>query len=251
MKYKLLIVDLDDTLTSNLGMPAKEFNPSIYLQKTIKKLFKYRINISLCTGRDKKTALDVVTKLGLTTPQIIEGGSRIIDHKGKDLWARYIEKNSALTMIELLRKTESEFSIITDGVEYFNKIPDIDPKKVTGILWYDLDHQKLKQLKQKLLDHQVAIQINQDRIGNTVYVTHLKGTKAYGIKELLKILGVKKEETIGIGDGNNDKNLLLNCGFKVAMGNAVEEIKSIADYITSSVDDDGVADAIDKIIFNR
>jgi hydroxymethylpyrimidine pyrophosphatase-like HAD family hydrolase len=53
---------------------------------------------------------------------------------------------------------------------------------------------------------------------------------------------------IGVGDGYNDFPLLEACGLKVAMGNALEDLKGIADYIAPSVDEDGVANVIEKFI---
>ena len=53
---------------------------------------------------------------------------------------------------------------------------------------------------------------------------------------------------IGIGDGYNDFPLLMACGLKIAMGNAVEDLKAIADFIVPSVEQDGVAHAINRFI---
>jgi hydroxymethylpyrimidine pyrophosphatase-like HAD family hydrolase len=49
---------------------------------------------------------------------------------------------------------------------------------------------------------------------------------------------------IGFGDGGNDTTMIKDCGIGVAMGNAIPELKSIADYVTSSVDEDGIANAL-------
>lgn len=56
---------------------------------------------------------------------------------------------------------------------------------------------------------------------------------------------------IGVGDGYNDFPLLMSCGLKIAMGNAIEELKDIADYIAPSVDEDGLAKVIDKYYLNQ
>ena len=59
---------------------------------------------------------------------------------------------------------------------------------------------------------------------------------------------IKKEETLTIGDHNNDIELLLAGGIKVAMGNATEELKSVADFVTDTVDNDGFVKAIEKFV---
>ena len=58
--------------------------------------------------------------------------------------------------------------------------------------------------------------------------------------------GLEKEEILTIGDQNNDIALLQAGGLKVAMGNATEELKSIADHITDSVYEDGFVKAMEK-----
>ena len=59
---------------------------------------------------------------------------------------------------------------------------------------------------------------------------------------------IEQYEIIGVGDGYNDFPLLMACGLKVAMGNATEDLKEIADYIAPTVDEDGVADVIEKFV---
>lgn len=73
--------------------------------------------------------------------------------------------------------------------------------------------------------------------------------KAQGIKNIIEILGVKREEVIAIGDGFNDITMIEYAGLGVAMDNAHQPVKDAADYITASNDDDGVCDVIDKFIF--
>lgn len=61
-------------------------------------------------------------------------------------------------------------------------------------------------------------------------------------------MGISTSEIIGIGDHYNDFPLLMACGFKVAMGNAVPELKAIADYIAPSVENNGLADVLEKFV---
>lgn len=83
-----------------------------------------------------------------------------------------------------------------------------------------------------------------------VVINHAAGTKQHGILEVAKILGINTHEIIGVGDGYNDFPLLMACGLRIAMGNAVPELKEIADYIAPSVDEDGVADVIERYVLN-
>lgn len=57
-------------------------------------------------------------------------------------------------------------------------------------------------------------------------------------------LGIDREDTVAFGDGGNDKSILQAAGTGVAMGNAPDDVKAVADYVTASVDEDGIARAL-------
>ncbi len=70
------------------------------------------------------------------------------------------------------------------------------------------------------------------------------GGKNVGIDRVIETLGISLKETMAFGDGSNDREMLAHVGLGVAMGNASPEVKASADYVTKSVDEDGVADAL-------
>lgn len=70
------------------------------------------------------------------------------------------------------------------------------------------------------------------------------GSKSLGIDKVIAELSISIEETMAFGDGGNDMDMLQHVGLGVAMGNANEEIKAIADYVTDSVDEDGIFRAL-------
>lgn len=70
------------------------------------------------------------------------------------------------------------------------------------------------------------------------------GGKAMGIAQVLRHYGLKREECIAFGDGGNDLDMIRYAGVGVAMGNAGEELKAEADYVTDSCADDGVYTAL-------
>jgi Cof subfamily protein (haloacid dehalogenase superfamily) len=72
--------------------------------------------------------------------------------------------------------------------------------------------------------------------------------KGRGVRQLARVMGVGKEEICVFGDYNNDLPMFGEAGLSVAMGNACEEAKDLADVVTSGNDDDGVAEAIRKYI---
>jgi Cof subfamily protein (haloacid dehalogenase superfamily) len=70
------------------------------------------------------------------------------------------------------------------------------------------------------------------------------GGKRSAILRLLDKMGILPEETIAFGDGENDMGMLKLAGIGVAMGNAEEQVKKIADYVTSDIDEDGLEKAL-------
>lgn len=73
-------------------------------------------------------------------------------------------------------------------------------------------------------------------------------TKAYGISLLARDLGIKQEEIMTIGDEENDLPMIEYAGLGVAMENAVTKVKDLADVITDTNDNDGVAQAVEKFV---
>ena len=72
--------------------------------------------------------------------------------------------------------------------------------------------------------------------------------KANALHCALTPLGYTKEDMIAFGDAQNDKTMLEYAGIGVAMGNATQEIKDIADYITLSNDEDGIVHALNELL---
>lgn len=68
--------------------------------------------------------------------------------------------------------------------------------------------------------------------------------KAKSIEAVFTKLGYKPEEMIAFGDAENDSSMLKYCGIGVAMGNAVQSVKDIADEVTLSNDEDGIAESL-------
>lgn len=72
--------------------------------------------------------------------------------------------------------------------------------------------------------------------------------KGKGLVNLGRMLGIRREEIMACGDGDNDIVMLREAGFGVAMANGEEKVKEAADYITLSNEEDGVADVIEKYV---
>lgn len=73
--------------------------------------------------------------------------------------------------------------------------------------------------------------------------------KAQSLQRLLTHLGLERESLMAFGDGFNDLSMIQFAGQGVAMANAVEEVKSIADFVTTSNEEDGIAHALEHLLF--
>lgn len=86
---------------------------------------------------------------------------------------------------------------------------------------------------------------------NTLEILNKTANKGTGVAVLAEKLGIKREEIICIGDSGNDIHMIKYAGLGVAMGNAFPEIKEIADYITLTNEENGVAHVINKFILEK
>ena len=72
------------------------------------------------------------------------------------------------------------------------------------------------------------------------------GGKDIGVQKVMEYYDLNHKETIGFGDATNDIPLLKSVGIGICMGNGKEEVKQIADYVTDSVDENGLYNALKK-----
>lgn len=78
---------------------------------------------------------------------------------------------------------------------------------------------------------------------NSADIVSVDGGKVPGIEAMLAHCGLRREETMAFGDSFNDAEMLRYAGVGVAMGNAEDEIKALADYVTTDIDEDGILNA--------
>ena len=129
------------------------------------------------------------------------------------------------------------------------KFYDVNKTKVNKLLAIDYNNpQKINKLEKDLPTVFPELYI----VKSTPYFlefSNKEASKYCAVRFLQNFWNIKEEETLTIGDQNNDIALLKAGGIKIAMGNATEELKSIADYITDSVYDDGFVKAMEKFCY--
>jgi hydroxymethylpyrimidine pyrophosphatase-like HAD family hydrolase len=73
-------------------------------------------------------------------------------------------------------------------------------------------------------------------------------TKSTGMDIMCKYFGISPAESVAFGDGGNDISIIKHAGTGIAMGQAGDNVKRSADYVTTSVDEDGISNALKKLV---
>lgn len=265
MKYSVLALDLDGTLTdSNKKIPEKN-------KQAIISACRKGIKIVLASGRPvfgiEKLADEL--ELNINGGYVLAfNGGQIIDWKTKEIiYERMLADECKHDICEISRKYEvwpltyykKQIVAENDDDEYMikeTKCNDTTIKKVDNLeafVDYKVpkylvvgDHEKLLKVQAELL------KIHGDKIdaffseSYFLEIVPIGVEKSGGLEILLDKIGHTKEELMAFGDGMNDISMLKYAGFAVVMENAYEKVKEYADYITLSNDESGVAYAIDK-----
>lgn len=113
-------------------------------------------------------------------------------------------------------------------------------KNIKNVDVLEVAHMSKKIIRHGSEEHEIAYYYTE--------ITNKNVNKWTALKELLQLLGIKKEELITIGDNVNDKEMIENAGLGIVTGNASPEMKKIADETVASNNEDGVAEAILKHI---
>lgn len=251
MKYKALMLDVDGTLI------PYEFTavPSEKVCEAIKKA-QEKVKIFLVTGRAFNATLRVREKLGISSGLIVtNAGASVIDIETKNpIYDCPIEKEEAEEIASILRNYSIEFYVKEDLYEGGPFYKTDEFKKAYMIFSYELyPHEKMVEVFDRLTKFP-NITLHKTRHKDPqkygLNITHVNATKLHGINKILEKIPLRREEIIGVGDGYNDFPLLMASGLKVAMGNAIDDLKEIADYIAPPVEEDGVADVIEKFILS-
>ncbi|OGG05028.1 hypothetical protein A2Z33_07125 [Candidatus Gottesmanbacteria bacterium RBG_16_52_11] len=246
MKYKALFLDVDGTLVKGgLGNV-----PTQVVVKAINRISK-DVHVCLATGRMLSQIKDIISSLKLSGLLVIANGIQIYDPQARYIvWEKKLGEKSVPAIIRIMKKYRlqtrqfdgrSEF--IFDGNTERNDIYSLWADYVSPVIIDKVMHE-LESIPAVSAHRMISFNNNYE----CIEAAHAQATKLHGIVEVARRLKIDTKEIIGVGDGYNDFPLLLACGLKIAMGNAVEELKSIADFIAPPVDADGVATVIDKFI---
>ena len=245
MKYRALVFDLDGTAIPNQldGMPSEKVVKSVVAAREVAK-------VSIATGRPFSMCSQIVKALKIVSLCVVSGGTQIVDPiSGKPVWEQFLTIDQSTKLIEIARKYKLKACF--DGAsekEPLSTIQITGEEKIFAIFATQLDD--VAKIEKALLEIKgiAFASVVSWESGVDIHVTHQFGTKKHALEKLLEIEKIDRSTLMVVGDGNNDLPLFANAGFKVAMGNAGEQLKAAADVVAPSVNDDGLAWAIEKYI---
>jgi HAD superfamily hydrolase (TIGR01484 family) len=246
MKYKALFLDVDGTTVPN----APDGTPSPRVLEAIHKI-NPRIHVCIATSRPLFLAKAIIELLQVRGLCIVNDSTQIYDPVAKKfLQTLYIEPASLPKIFRIARRYSSKI-LMNAGKNDRNVRRGSVAKKVCSVYVGDSEPAEAEKLVAELtkIPNLAVHKMPAWEKGKiAVSVSHATATKLHGVNTVANLLGIRTEEMIGVGDGYNDFPLLMACGLKIAMGNAVSELKAIADFVAPSVEEDGVATVIEKFI---
>ncbi len=248
MMYKAIILDIDGTAIPN----AIDGVPSRAVKEAIKKA-QQSIPVCIATGRPLSIAKRVIRALGITDYCATSDSTLIYNPKTDTVIRSFpLLPEAAQLAKEYLIAHHIPFMVGVENDEYMYTGKPL-PQSTLGLAVPEMRPDDAEKLIQNLthIPNISVIKVNsflKDRVWVTI--TSSVATKLHAVIAITELLGVDPKEVIGVGDGYNDYPLLSMCGLKVAMGNAVPELKAIADFVAPSVAEDGVAVVIKKFILS-
>jgi Cof subfamily protein (haloacid dehalogenase superfamily) len=264
--YKLITIDVDDTLLNDDRIVPEGTKAALDLA------IEQGVIVTLATGRMFASAHKIAKQLEMNVPLITYQGSLIKNLLDETiLYERSVPQDVAHKLYEYAEQHGLHLQVYVNDILYCKednqKIRDYSAMSNVSYTIYDdfggLMRKPLTKMlifdKPQVLD-QLAVELK-SMFGDKAYITkskpyfleimHKEGTKGHAVKFLAEHFGVSLSEVIAIGDSWNDHEMIEVAGLGVAMGNAVDSLKSIADYVTFSNNEDGVKHVIEKFILQK
>lgn len=268
--YKLIACDLDDTLLRN------DFTISEINLKAIKEVMKKDIKFIVITGRMTASARQFTELIDSQLPFGSFQGAEITDPlTNETLYSCELEREKIINIIKYAEENNIHVNLYGNETIYVNNINkwsdyyrsfarEIDIKAVGCLQKFEFKSTpkmiligERHILKKAVIDIEANNQINKEEINmffskaNFLEFTNKNANKGFALKFLAEKWNIARKDIIAIGDNFNDKSMIEYAGLGICMGNGEEKIKQIADFVTLSNEDDGVAYAIKKFILDK
>ncbi len=263
MKYKLFISDYDGTLGGDDGIAEDTV-------KAIKEYEKRGGKFVVCTGRMYNSILKICQRYDIADVIVSYQGARINERKsGKTMFAGKISSFLVEEVLSDLKGLPVITALITDGILYYSESSEqaeaewkkkaIDVRKVDDLLSF-LVRQNIEVLKINLMcnkaDVPEILRIYSEKYkgrlivnsGSSTLVEFInpKCNKGNSVRFLADYYGIDSGEIIAVGDSLNDAELLNGSWHSVAVGNAKEELKAMADEVAVPYKDHPIKYLLEK-----
>ncbi|MBS4913609.1 MAG: HAD family phosphatase [Veillonella sp.] len=264
-EIKLLAIDLDDTLLRD------DNTVSAYTMGVLKEAQKRGFHIVIATGRMYQTAVPVGRKLELgDLPMILFSGGLIQRiESGEIVWERVIEPKIATEILQLAKENNWYVQSYVDDVLLIHHDTDASRhyEKTTGAKavavgdeLYTVTKGPNKLLfigepeRLELIGHTLhemygdKLEIVRSKV-NFLEINSTNSTKGNALHTMAEELGITADNVVAFGNSENDVSMLKYAGTAIAVANAEDPIKEIADEVCESNENDGVAKWIETNLF--
>lgn len=252
-KIKIIFFDIDDTLRNS----KTGFVPST-IPRVFKQLREKGILTGIATGRG---IFGVVPEIKALNPDffVTLNGAYIEDKKGNVIYSNKIARDKVKEYIAWTKEEGIEYGLvgsheaklsrrtemISQAIDPIYPDLDVDPdfyqKEDIYQMWTFEDQGDDLTLPESLASTLRMVRWH----GHSSDVVPISGSKAAGVAKVVDQLGLKPENVMVFGDELNDLELFDYAGISVAMGISHEKIKEKADYITKTLEEDGIFDALE------
>ncbi len=263
------MVDIDGTLLGKNGAISAED------KNALARACDSGIQVSLSTGRVIQACLRIINQLSLDGYHIFFDGALVSNpEKGEEVYVKPISEELVRQIVEFAHLNEINLDLYS-ATHYFVEretwATDIR-REFFGLQPTIVDFTKLWP-KERIIKGTLVVFSAEERAKADSFYRHFNsslsfsrtGTPAYpgvdfinvlaygaskgkALEALASYLGIPLTEVMAIGDGANDVSLLSKAGLAIAMDNASDELKAVADYVTLDVDHNGVTAAINKFL---
>ena len=250
---KAIFFDIDGTLVS---FKTKSIPSDV--KEAIRRIRQKGIKVVIATGRSPFDIryIDDIESDGIITTN----GAYCIGSKGEIIAQYPFSKDSLDRLLCFLQKKPFPCSFMTDKGNYINYIDDmmsslsklvnipLPPVKplteIFELTIFQMDAFIESDLEAELLNHVLTDCVACRWHPYFADFNNANCSKATGMDLFMKYFGIENGQTMAFGDGGNDISMLKHATIGVAMGNAKDHVKAAADYVTNSVDENGLIDAL-------
>ncbi|WP_175639510.1 Cof-type HAD-IIB family hydrolase [Metabacillus schmidteae] len=266
MSYKMIVLDLDDTLLRD------DHTISDRTKEALMRAQEIGVKVVLASGRPTFGMRHIAQELNLSQYESFilsfNGGKIINCSSEEEMFSSTLSPKSIHKLFEIsVREGVYIHTYIGDEIITQDENPYTDIEaKLTGLPINVVSNfidavnepvvkslmvgppEQLKDVESKLqreLKEEFSIMRSKPYF---LEFTEKGVTKGTSLNQLIQACGIKREEVIAIGDSYNDLTMIEFAGLGVAMGNAPDDIKEIADYVTDTNMNDGVAKVVEEFI---